>query len=88
MSAGDNCGHTSPDRTFSNFEFAFAFDQRGVTDLNAGDISDGIVLTRSAFEWNTEISGADNGARFGRRWCWYWFAGLGANAGEAGDQNK
>ena len=66
MTARDDRGHAGAHRTFSHFNFTFATDQSRVTDLNAGDIGNGVKFSRRSIERNPEIARAD-GFRL-RRW--------------------
>lgn len=52
MPARNDCCHPGPHRTFADFEFAFAVNQSGVTDLDARDVRDRVPFSRRAVEWN------------------------------------
>jgi hypothetical protein len=57
MNGGDAGAHGS----LADYEFAFAGDERGVSDLDAFDVGDGVVAAGSAIEGDSEIAGAGLG---------------------------
>ena len=59
MAARDDRGNARAHWAFANLKFSFATDQRRVTDFDAGDIRDGIKLSRSPFKRNTQIACAN-----------------------------
>src|SRR5256714_5094448 len=58
LAARQNRSHTGPDRPFADLEFALAADERRVTDLNAGDVSDRVEFSRRSIEGNAKRSRA------------------------------
>ena len=58
MSARKDRSHAGAHRTLANNQFAFAFNQRGVANLDAGNVGDGVELVRRSIKWNTEIARA------------------------------
>src|SRR5277367_1705108 len=50
--------HACANRALSDFELAFAGNQRGVTDLYPFDVGNGVVYPRSSVEGNAQIAGA------------------------------
>ncbi len=81
VAAGKNGGDAGADRTFSDFEFAAAGDERGVSDFDAFDVGDGVVRAGCAVEGNAEVAGTGLGLgkgdsrdteksteRFGEEW--------------------
>ena len=66
LAAGMNGGDAGADGAFADYEFAVAGDQRGVADLDAFDVGDGVVGAGSAVEGDAEIAGARL-LRVGRR---------------------
>ena len=61
LAAGMNGGDAGAHRAFADYEFAFTGDQRGVADLDAFYVGDGVVGAGSAVEGNSEIAGAGLG---------------------------
>ncbi len=57
MDSGDAGAH----RSLANFEFACAGDERGVADLDAFHVGDGVVAAGIAIEGDSEIAGAGLG---------------------------
>src|SRR5579863_7264755 len=56
-----NGGHAGANRAFADFEFAASGNQGSVADLDAFDISDGIVGAGRAVKRNSEIASAGFG---------------------------
>jgi hypothetical protein len=56
-----NGGDAGADGTLADYEFAAAGDDRGVADLDAFDICNGVVEAGSAVEGDAEIAGAGPG---------------------------
>src|ERR1019366_5735256 len=56
--ARETRGHTFSHRAFANYKLSFAFDQRGMADLNSFHVRDRIPRPRRPFKWNTQIARA------------------------------
>ena len=57
VSAGKNGSDAGADRTFSNFKFAAAGDERGVSHFYALDVGDGVVCAGRSVEGDAQITG-------------------------------
>ena len=64
--ARKNGGDAGADWAFSDFEFAAAGDERGVSDFDAFDVGDGVVRAGRAVEGNAQIAGSGLGLGEGR----------------------
>ncbi len=61
FSARMDGGHAGTHRSLADYEFAFAGDERGVSDFDALDVGDGVVGAGIAIEWDAEIAGSGLG---------------------------
>jgi hypothetical protein len=57
--AGENGGDTRANRSPADGHCAVATDQRRVADFDSGDVRDGILWTRRAAQFDTEVTGAN-----------------------------
>ena len=65
LATREDGGDSGAYRAFSDFEFATAGDERGVSHFNALHVGDGIVGAGSAVEWDAQVTGS--GLRLGGR---------------------
>jgi hypothetical protein len=56
MPARQDRSNTGAYRTFPDFQFSFAGDQRRIADFDTRNIGDRVELSRYPFEWNPEIA--------------------------------
>src|SRR5438105_13800185 len=60
MTARQDRRNAGTHRALANFEFSFATDQGRIADFDAGDIRDGVKLSRCPFKRNTQFACAND----------------------------